>query len=248
MAALGTGVTLAVTLATGVPAALACSKGETEHCYAISRFVMNEAKGEAAFGAFANMELFYGRTPWYLSGDRQNGEIWVEMSPNHARWIEGGAYIGAHYTSEGSSSERTPYYFLAASYGPGTYAEYDYPGTGPAYETWYGLYLAEREGKPNGEWCAQWAWDKVPDRCWIDFRTKSTELETGLEYATSPISGAEINGRSVGWQEWTNWTWHESWSGAYAHATPYRTGSPLCVTEPVPGHTYGSVAFAAPGC
>jgi hypothetical protein len=94
----------------------------------------------------------------------------------------------------------------------------------------------------------QWAWDKSPDACYNDFPKKSEALQTGLEYATSAGTGAEINGRSVGWTEWNNWTWHEGWYGAYAKAHPNYSGSPLCIVIPASGYTYGSVAFADPGC
>jgi hypothetical protein len=240
-------VCVVVVTCASVPAALACSKENAYHCYAITEYKMDQEEGESVYGAQADMELYYGKTPWYYAGDRQNDELWVDMNENHTTWIEGGAYVGYAYTAEGSSSESTPYYFLANSYGPGTYSEFDYPGAGPAYNTWYGLYLDEPHGV-NGEWCATWIWDNTPDRCWVDYRYKATELQTGLEYATEPESGAEINGRSIGWDEWTNWTWHESWSGSYKRASSGYTGSPLCINVPAPGYTYGSVAFAAPGC
>jgi hypothetical protein len=241
-------VVVGMIVALSAPVASACAKEEGQHCYAIVEYKMNESKGEAVLGSFANMELYYGRTPWWYKGDRQNGEMWVDMNNSHTRWIEGGAYVGAHYNPAGSSSETTPYYFLANTYGPGTYSELDYAGTGPAYNTWYGLYLAEKVGEANGTWCAQWAWDSKPDLCWSAYRNHATELQTGLEYATSAGTGAEINGRSVGWEQWTDWSWHEGWEGAYAHAITKYDGSPLCMVAPAPGYKYGSVAFADPGC
>jgi hypothetical protein len=211
---------------------------------------MNASKGEEAYGAYANMELFYGRTPWYYNGDRQNGEFWVDMNETNTRWIEGGAYVGYYGLNNTGSpfySETTPNYFYARSYGPNTYSEFDYPGIGPAYGAWYGLYIAQ-QGVANGNWCVQWAWDKSPDACYNDFPKKSEQLQTGLEYATTQGTGAEINGRSVGWTEWNNWTWHEGWYGAYSKAHVEYTGSPLCIVAPATGYTYGSVAFSDPGC
>jgi len=227
----------------GAPAAFACSKEEGHHCYSVTYYEMSSAKGEKVFGASSNMELYYGVTPWWEAGDRQNAEMWVGLGND--RWVEGGATVGHGYNA-GTGAESTPMYFVARNYGPGSYWEFDWQGDGPGYYNWYRLYIAE-QGTANGTWCTQWAWDSKPDFCFADFAPSSTELEAGLEYATSPASGARINGRSVGAEEWTNWTWHESWSGSYNHAQPFYE-SPLCINVPAPGYTWGSVAFSAPGC
>ena len=235
---------LAIALATvGASKAFGCSKAEGQHCYALTEYIMDPSKGEAVYGAYANMELFYGTVPSWEEGDFETGEMWVGLGQE--RWMEGGATIGHGWSENLTGNGTTPYYFVARSYGPKQYYEFDWYGVGPGFNNWYGLYISEQK-TANGNWCTQWAWDKSPDFCWNGFQNKSTDLETGMEYATSPASGPTFNGRSVGWQEWTNWTWHAFWYGAYNKARPYYE-KPLCINAPAPGYTYGSVAFAT-GC
>jgi hypothetical protein len=229
--------TLVVALASASNAD-ACAATEGHHCYAITSWTMDTTRGEKVYGAFSNIESYYGNVPRWASGDRINNEMWVGFG--ETKWVEGGATIGNLLDAT------TPDYFVARELGGGQYWEFDYPGASPGYNTWYGLYLDEPNG-PNGTWCATWAWDSKPDFCFPGFWTASAELEAGLEFATTQQSGADNNGRSVGWAQWTDGSWHETWSGAYRHAEPYRE-APLCINAPAPGYTYGSVAFAVPGC
>ncbi len=232
--------TLALLLLTGVSPAFGCSAAERHHCYSLTYYDMNQPKGEEVYGAYANIETFYGNVPRWADGDRINNELWVSFEGGN-KWVEGGATIGNYLNAT------TPDYFVASEYGCNTcYWEFDYPGASPGYNSWYGLYIDEPNGA-NGEWCAQWAWDSKPDFCFSGLWTASDELETGMEFATKQRGGADNNGRSVGWEQWTNWTWHELWAGAYSHAEPY-VEEPLCINVPAPGFNLGSVAFAAPGC
>jgi hypothetical protein len=167
-------------------------------------------------------------------------EMWVGFPGE--RWEEGGLSIGYPF------GEKTLYYFVAREYGgPNGYWEYEYPGsTAPWYE-WIGLYIDEPYGA-NGDWCYTWAWDSKPDFCWSGFPTSSTDLEAGMEFATTTASGADNNGQLVGWAYWTNDTWHELWAGSYNHAYRVTPNKPICTTVPSPGYTWGSIAFAIPGC
>jgi hypothetical protein len=220
------------------PVAVGCSAKEGEHCYSLTYWDMNKSRGEELYGAKAEIESYYGYVPRWASGDRINNELWVAFE-NGKKWVEGGATIG------NGLNATTPDYFVARDSGS-SYWEFDYPGASPGYNTWYGLYLDEPHGA-TGEWCATWVWDSTPDFCWTGFWTASDEVETGMEFATTQQSGADNNGRSLGWALWTNWTWHELWQGSYTHAEPYWE-EPLCINDPAPGYTWGSVAFSAPGC
>jgi hypothetical protein len=230
---LGMGVLMNVTEAS------ACSANAGEHCYSVVNWNMNEPEGEEVYGAQAELETFYGDVPRWEYGDFITNELWVAFA-NGNEWIEGGAVIGNRLNAT------TPNYFVAREYGADKYLEFDYPGEGPGYYAWYGLYLDEPHGA-NGEWCATWGWETAPDYCFAGFWTASDELSTGMEFGTTTASGADNNGQSLGWALWTNWTWHEQWEGAYAKAEP-SWNPPLCISAPSPGHNYGSVAFAVPGC
>jgi len=232
--------TLTLLLLAGAPAAFACSAAEGHHCYSLTYYDMSQPQGEEVYGAYADIETYYGDVPRWAKGDRINDELWVSFEGGH-KWVEGGATIG------NGLDATTPDYFVAREYGCGNcYWEFDYPGASPGYYNWYGLYLNEPNGA-TGEWCATWAWDSKPDFCFGGMWTASDELETGMEFATTQKSGANNNGRSVGWEQWNNWTWHELWAGAYNHAEPYWE-APLCISVPAPGYALGSVAFAVPGC
>lgn len=227
----------------GASASFACSveaEPVNDHCYSQVEWNMNQPKGEEVYGAEAELETYYGNVPLWKKGDFITNELWVSFE-NSASWVEGGAVIG------NGSNESTPYYFVARQYNCNKcYYEFDYYPAGPAYNTWYTLYIDE-PGGPDGEWCTTWAWDSKPDFCFAGFWKASDELTTGMEYGTTTSSGADNNGRSVGWDMWTNGTWHRSWQGAYSKAEPYYI-KPMCINAPAPGYGYGSIAFAAPGC
>ena len=75
----------------------------------------------------------------------------------------------------------------------------------------------------------------------------SKELNAGLEFATTTASGANNNGIILGWSQFMDGTWHELWESPWNK--PYAAyNKPLCINVPAPGHNYGSVAFAVPGC
>jgi hypothetical protein len=219
------------------PAALACSAAENHHCYSITSWEMSKAHGEEVLGAESELQTFYAKVPRWANGDRINNEMWVGLGGN--KWVEGGATIG------NGVDANSPHYFVAKNVGE-QYWEFDYPGAGPPSGAWYALYLDEPEG-PNGTWCATWRWDTQPDFCWGGLPRSSTDLEAGLEFATTPEAGAENNGQSVGWALWMDKSWHKEWAATYTHATHW-VEKPLCNSAPSPGYTWGSVAFSEPGC
>lgn len=225
------------------PEALGCSVEPGKHCYSLVEYNMNKSLGEESYGGHAALESYSGYVPRWENGDFITNEMWVGTGEGGAKWIEGGAVIGNYLNAT------TPDYFVAREYGPKEFYEFDYPGASPGYNKEYGLYLDEPYGDADGTWCATWDWDSKPDFCFSGFWTASTELETGMEYATPTSSGAYNNGKSVGQTQWNNWTWHEIWAGSYNHAEPFRI-KPLCIVTPVSGYTWGSVAFSyeAPGC
>jgi hypothetical protein len=224
------------------------AKPETDHCYSLSQYIMKSQDGEYVYGAYDDIESYYGKVPLWYEGNRINNEMWVGLgSEYNTHWIEGGAMIGSGYNE--LLGEEKIGYFVAYSY-PEHYWEYDYGAATPGYNNWYGLYLAEKVGEPNAVWCAQWKWDSTPDFCWnmngAPGGNYSIDLESGMEFATSEASGARNNGRAVPQQEWNNWTWHEFWYGSYSKAEPFYD-PPMCINAPAPGYPIGSVAFAN-GC
>ncbi len=217
--------------------ATACSVEEGKHCYSVVEWWMGNPTEEVR-GAYDEIESYYGSVPNYTSEFIDN-EMWVVFPSKSNAWVEAGATWG--YGTPGAES---PDYFYARSYSKSNYAEAIYP-TGPPMYTWYGVYIDDPS--LNGSWCVQWQWDKVPDICFTSFPKTSKELNNGLEFATTTASGADNNGRAVGWAQWMDGTWHREWAGAYNHALP--SWSPgMCINAPAPGYKYGSVAFAAPGC
>lgn len=221
-------------------AASACAVSESSHCYAVTEWNMFGSPAQL-IGTKDEVEIFYGTVPWWEHGDFLDNEEWVTFPQRSlSSWVEAGATIGPPY----SGSE--PRYFVARSYGPHEYWEYVWPSAGPGFYNWFGFYLDEPYGA-NGDWCLTWNWDKAPDNCFSGFPTVTKNVEAGLEFATSASSGANNNGRSFAWQQWTNGAWYRSWESAWNHAVPYRE-APLCENVPAPGYGSGSIAFAVPGC
>jgi hypothetical protein len=231
---------LAIILGIAAQSAFGCGEPNGDHCYGITQWNMNKSLGEEVYGAQAEISVGYGSVPNWSSEDGfLDDEMWVDFPGE--RWEEGGLSVGYPF------GEKTLYYFVAREYGSNKYWEYEYPGsTAPWYE-WIGLYIDEPYGA-NGDWCYTWAWDSKPDFCWSGFPASSTELQAGLEFATTTASGADNNGQLVGWAYWTNDTWHELWAGSYNHAYRVTPNKPICTTVPSPGYTWGSIAFAIPGC
>ena len=217
--------------------ASACSSAEGAHCHAITAWSM-EHSGEEVRGAFDEIESFYGSVPNYTT-DFIDNEMWVTFPSKAYSWVEAGATWGY-----GTPGPETPDYFYARSYSKTNYAEAIYP-SGPPMYAWYGVYIDDPS--LNGSWCVQWQWDTTPDICFTNFPKTSKELQSGLEYATTVSSGANNNGRAVGWAQWMDGSWHREWQGAYHHAEPFRN-VPMCINTPAPGYLVGSIAFAAPGC
>jgi hypothetical protein len=231
---------LAILACTGASNAFACGAPVEVHCYGITKYNMNQSKGEEVYGAQEEISIAYGSVPnWSSEKGFLDDEMWVGLGSE--RWEEGGVSVGYPF------GEKTLYYFVAREYSHNQYWEYEYPGsTAPWYE-WIGLYIDEPYGA-NGDWCYTWAWDTKPDFCWSGWPKSSTQLEAGLEFATTASSGADNNGQIVGWEQWNNWSWHREWAGAYAHAYRVAPEKPICTTVPSPGYTWGSIAFAVPGC
>jgi hypothetical protein len=217
----------------------ACSVESGRHCYAIEKWEMTGSPAEI-MGAYANIDMYYGKVPNWGSEFLDN-EMWVAFPGFNAdAWVEAGATVGWPY------SETEPHYFVARSYNASNYWEYIWPNAGPGYNNWFGFYIDEPYGM-NGEWCLTWKWDNSPDDCFTSFPKSSKELQGGLEFATTTSSGADNNGILLGWQQWVNGAWYETWESAWNH--PYAVlNSPLCLNVPAPGHNWGSVAFAVPGC
>ncbi len=231
---------VAIAMGVGTQSAYGCNVTENHHCYGITRWNMNKSLGEEVYGGQAEIDTFYGSVPnWATEGGFLDNEMWVSFPGE--KWVEGGVSVGAPV------GERALYFFVARDYGGENYWEFNYPGDPASYNTWIGIYLDEPYGA-NGEWCATWAWDTKPDFCFPGFQHYSTDLEAGLEFATTTASGADNNGQIVGWALWNNWTWHEQWAGSYNHASRVEPNSPICTTVPSPGYTWGSIAFAIPGC
>jgi hypothetical protein len=223
----------------------ACSVKEGQHCYAVEQWSMLGSPAEV-IGAYAHEIIAYGKTPNWISppsgeGGFQDDEMWV-VFPNFSEdaWVEAGATIGWPY------SETVPLYFVARSYNAKNYWEYVWPSWGPGYNNWFGYYIDEPHGQ-NGEWCVTWEWESKPIECFTSFPKSSKDLQAGLEFATTTASGADNNGLILGWQQWTNGAWYENWESAW-NKPSYEDNKPLCINEPAPGHNYGSVAFAVPGC
>jgi hypothetical protein len=196
-------------------------------------------KPEEVKGAYDEIETYYANVPNWGTEFIDN-EMWVAFPQMNAEaWVEAGVTWGY-----GTGSATAGRYFYARSYGPGKYAEAIYP-SGPPFNTWIGVYL-DQPGAA-GTWCVTWAWDHSPDKCWGGFPNSSIELQNGLEFATTVESGANNNGRNSGWGQWMNGGWHHEWKGGSHHAEPF-WDKPLCINAPAPGYTWGSIAYAAPGC
>jgi hypothetical protein len=222
--------------------AVAC-EFEVYHCWARAQWSMTGA--EKVKGAYAEIETFYTTVPNYSDGFVDNS-LWTYI-PTYAsdKWVEAGSMVG-FYTKYPSERATKPEYYVYVNYGPGSYKQYNNYATGPADYSWFGVYIDQPYGA--GEWCVTWKWDTKPDYCFGPFEhTYSTELWDGLEVADTISSGVENNGQAVGWGEWMNGEWHEEWNGGTAHAEPF-WNSPLCINAPSPGYTWGSAAFAVPGC
>jgi hypothetical protein len=224
--------------AIAAPAALAtCSVEEGSHCYSISDWEMT-GSGEEVEGAYSEIEAYYGNVPNY-STEFIDNEMWVGFPSLEEAWVEAGVTFGY-----GTGSATVPDYFYARSYGPKKYAEYIYP-EGPPLNNWSGVYLDEPTEKHT--WCVTWSWDHTPDKCWGSFPKSSKELNNGLEFAATVASGADNNGRNLGWAQFMEGVWHHEWNDGVTKAFGYRE-KPLCIVAPAPGYTYGSVAYSAPGC
>lgn len=215
-----------------------CSVNEGFHCYSISTWFME--KPEEVRGGYLEVQTINGYVPNYTTEFLDN-EMWVGFTQKEHSWVEGGVTVG-----DGTGGASKPAWFLAQSYGPKSsqYFEYIYP-EGPAYSSWSGLYLWEPE--LNGTWCAMWAWDTKPDFCYSGFPHSSTDVENGLEFATTAASGAYNDGNDSTWAEWMNGTWKHEWNDGKTHAEGERE-KPLCIIAPISGYAYGSIAYSAAAC
>src|ERR1700733_12151384 len=109
--------------------AFGCSVEEEKHCYSLVAWNMNKSLGEEVYGGHAALETYTGYVPRWEYGDFITNEMWVGTGEGGVKWIEGGAVIG------NGLNATTPDYFVARSYGPKKYYEFDYPGAGPGYNT-----------------------------------------------------------------------------------------------------------------
>jgi hypothetical protein len=209
--------------------AQACSVKEEQHCYSVAVWEMHGA--EEVRGAYSEIETYYAKVPNW-GNEFIDNELWV-IFPS-ATWVEGGVTAG--YETGGPENLR---YFWAHSL-KGAYSEYIYP-EGPPYNAWAGFYIWE----PNtqGQWCVKFPWDGSPDFCYNGYPGSSRELNEGLEFATTTSSGADDNGRAIGYDQHMEDNWFYGWNSAFG-----ARNLPLCIVMPAPGYTTGSIAFSAPGC
>lgn len=72
-----------------------------DHCYSIVSYIMKPQDGEYVYGAYDNIESYYGKVPLWYEGNRINNEMWVGLgSEYNTHWVDGGAMIGSGYNSD----------------------------------------------------------------------------------------------------------------------------------------------------